>query len=50
MHENPEGLRILSGLMIDRFEAPRYDWYVPVKEMLDRLFQDEATGDVPKKS
>jgi phosphonate transport system substrate-binding protein len=50
LHEDPEGLRILSGLMIDRFEPPRSEWYVPVKEMLDRLFQDEATGNVPKKS
>ena len=49
MHENPEGRRILSGLMIDRFEAPRSEWYEPVKEMLDRLFQDETTDDVPKK-
>lgn len=50
MHQDPEGLRILSGLMIDRFEVPRSEWYEPVKEMLDRFFQDEATGDVPKKS
>ena len=50
MHEDPEGLRILSGLMIDRFEAPRAEWYAPVKTMLDRLSQDDAKGgDVSKK-
>jgi phosphonate transport system substrate-binding protein len=50
MHEDPEGLRILSELMIDRFEAPRAEWYAPVKTMMDRLSQDDAKGgDVSKK-
>ncbi|MBI5590255.1 MAG: phosphate/phosphite/phosphonate ABC transporter substrate-binding protein [Deltaproteobacteria bacterium] len=44
MHEDPEGLRILSGLMIDRFETPRAAWYAPVKTMMDRLSQDDAKG------
>ena len=44
MHEDPEGLRILSGLMIDRFETPRAEWYAPVKTMMDRLSQDDAKG------
>ncbi len=50
MHEDPEGLRILSELMIDRFEAPQDEWYVPVKEMLDQLVLDKVAGDdVPQK-
>jgi phosphonate transport system substrate-binding protein len=44
MHEDPEGLRILSGLMIDRFETPKAEWYAPVKTMMDRLSQGDARG------
>jgi len=44
MHEDPEGLRILSGLMIDRFETPKAEWYAPVKTMMDRLSQVDAKG------
>lgn len=50
MHKDPEGLRILSGLIIDRFEIPRAEWYVPVQEMLDRFIQNKNTGDVHNKS
>jgi phosphonate transport system substrate-binding protein len=50
MHEDPEGLRILSGLMIDRFETPQAEWYAPVKMMMDLLSQDDTKGgDVSKK-
>ena len=50
MHEDPEGLRILSELMIDRFETPKAEWYAPVKTMMDRLSQDDVEGgDVSKK-
>jgi len=44
MHEDPEGLRILAELMIDRFETPKAEWYAPVKAMMDRLSQDEVEG------
>jgi phosphonate transport system substrate-binding protein len=44
MHEDPEGLRILSELMIDRFETPKAEWYAPVKTMMDLLSQDDAKG------
>jgi phosphonate transport system substrate-binding protein len=37
MHEDPQGLQILSELMIDRFVAPEHVWYAPVFEMLERL-------------
>lgn len=49
MHVDPEGLRILSGLMIDRFETPKAEWYASVKTMMDRLSQDDTKdGDVSK--
>ncbi|MGD9972380.1 MAG: phosphate/phosphite/phosphonate ABC transporter substrate-binding protein [Desulfatirhabdiaceae bacterium] len=51
MHDDPEGLRILSGLLIDRFESPKAEWYAPVKEMMDRLSRnDEEGGDDSGKS
>jgi phosphonate transport system substrate-binding protein len=37
MHEDPQGLKILSELMIDRFVTPEPAWYAPVFEMLERL-------------
>jgi phosphonate transport system substrate-binding protein len=33
MHLNPQGKRILDELMIDRFIAPRQDYYLPILEM-----------------
>lgn len=49
MHNDPEGLRILSGLLIDRFEAPKAEWYAPVKEMFD-LYMNKDIDDVHNKS
>ncbi len=43
MHEDPEGRRILSELMIDRFTAPQKEWYLPVTQMLERLRLEEET-------
>lgn len=34
MHENPEGKQILDQLLIDRFLAPREEWYAPVRAMI----------------
>ncbi len=34
MHEEPEGKRILSELMIDRFMAPKEEWYDGIRQML----------------
>ncbi len=31
MHEDPEGLKILSNLMIDRFIAPQEEWYDSIR-------------------
>lgn len=35
MHADPAGSRILQELMIDRFVAPREEWYEPVKRMVE---------------
>ncbi len=34
MHTDPEGKRILEKLMIDRFSAPKEEWYEPVRRMV----------------
>ena len=33
MHEDPEGQKILGELMIDRFIAPREEWYDTIRKM-----------------
>ena len=33
MHEDPKGQKILAELMIDRFIAPRDEWYDSIREM-----------------
>ena len=37
MHEDPEGQRILAELMIDRFIAPREQWYENIRKMKQNL-------------
>jgi phosphonate transport system substrate-binding protein len=37
MHTDPEGRRILENLLIDRFLAPREEWYEPARAMISRL-------------
>ena len=37
MHTDPEGKRILENLLIDRFVAPREEWYEPVRAMIAAL-------------
>lgn len=37
MHSDPEGRRILENLLIERFLAPREEWYEPAREMIARL-------------
>lgn len=47
MHKDPDGSRILVGLMIDRFEKPRAEWYSPIRMMMERLSQNNGgQGDV----
>jgi phosphonate transport system substrate-binding protein len=50
MHEDPQGHRILSELMIDRFTAPEKEWYLPVTRMLERLRSNGGMGGVPEES
>ena len=50
MHDDPEGRRILSELMIDRFTVPEKEWYLPVTQMLDRLRPIKEMGGVPQDS
>ncbi len=37
MHQDPEGQGILRELMIDRFIAPREEWYEPIRRMQGKL-------------
>jgi phosphonate transport system substrate-binding protein len=37
MHTDPDGKRILDKLLIDRFVAPRQEWYEPVRAMIAGL-------------
>jgi phosphonate transport system substrate-binding protein len=43
MHQDPGGRRILDGLMIDRFVAPREIWYETVRNIEQKV---QATGNV----
>jgi phosphonate transport system substrate-binding protein len=43
MHNDPEGKRILEKLLIDRFVAPREEWYEPARAMIAGL-QNPAKG------
>jgi hypothetical protein len=37
MHTDSEGERILEKLLIDRFVAPREEWYEPARAMIAGL-------------
>lgn len=50
MHSDAEGSRILNKLMIDRFVAPQMTWYLPVKEMLEKMRREEKRNHAAKKS
>lgn len=44
MHQNSDGKKILTELMIDRFIAPQEAWYDPIRQMkLSLSLQGEAT-------
>jgi phosphonate transport system substrate-binding protein len=49
MHQDPDGRRILSELMIDRFSTPDKEWYLPVTRMLERLRSDGKMGNASEK-
>lgn len=50
MHLNPEGKKILSELMIDRFIAPKEKWYDPIRRMKQSLSIPEEKTDAHAKS
>jgi len=43
MHQDPEGRRILKELLIDRFVAPKEDWYDPILNMKLTIQSDQRT-------
>lgn len=50
MHQDPEGLKILNELMIDRFEQPEEDWYAGIQEMVHMTSNFSSNkSDVSKK-
>jgi phosphonate transport system substrate-binding protein len=44
MHADPEGRAILEKLLIDRFAAPRAEWYASAREMQARLSDPGGGG------
>jgi len=44
MHLDPEGKKILSELLIDRFVAPQEEWYAPIRVMQQSLESSEKTS------
>ncbi len=42
MDRDPEGKKILRGLMIDRFLAPKEKWYEPIRQMKKMVFNLEG--------
>ena len=49
MHRDPEGKRILNELMIDRFMAPKEEWYDPIRRMKQNLGPLKRTTHAPAK-
>lgn len=49
MHQDPEGRRILTELMIDRFIPPQEEWYETLRQMHQRLAQIEDKSHAPEK-
>jgi phosphonate transport system substrate-binding protein len=41
MHTDPEGRKILAGLMIDRFELPNDSWYGSIREIESTIIPPE---------
>ena len=49
MHRDPGGKRILDELMIDRFIAPKEEWYDPIRRMRQDLHMLEKTTHATEK-
>jgi phosphonate transport system substrate-binding protein len=48
MHNDPEGKRILEKLLIDRFVAPREEWYESARAMIAGLPKPAEEPHAPK--
>ncbi|MDI6852093.1 MAG: phosphate/phosphite/phosphonate ABC transporter substrate-binding protein [Deltaproteobacteria bacterium] len=48
MHQDPEGKKILSGLLIDRFLPLQEEWYEPIRAMQRRLAQLKEQSHAPE--
>jgi len=49
MHQKPDGRAILEKLLIDRFLAPREEWYEPVRAMIAGLPDSGRSSHAPSK-
>jgi phosphonate transport system substrate-binding protein len=49
MHQEPDGRAILDKLLIDRFLAPREEWYEPVRAMIAGLPDSGRSSHAPSK-
>jgi phosphonate transport system substrate-binding protein len=49
LHKEDEGRRILDGLMIDRFTAPREEWYNSIRQIIQRIATIGESADALKK-
>jgi len=49
MHQDPGGREILDKLLIDRFLAPREEWYEPVRAMIAGLPDSGRSSHAPSK-
>jgi len=47
MHHDPEGKKILSGLMIDRFIAPQEGWYENLRQMYQQINKQKGKSHGP---
>ena len=47
MHQDPEGKKILSELMIDRFIAPQEGWYENLRQMYQQLNRQKGESHGP---
>jgi phosphonate transport system substrate-binding protein len=47
MHQDPEGKKILSELMIDRFIPPRDEWYNSVRQLQHQLVRLKEEANAP---
>jgi hypothetical protein len=47
MHQDPEGKKILAELMIDRFIAPREEWYDNLRQIYRQVAEEKVKAHAP---